>query len=108
MALHWLKQIDRGKIRKGFVDHGKVPKLHVMHPIWYGVRSKVAGAEALKSGSVMTPFPLSQCSPSHSSGILAPRESSAGAAGAHVGSQSIVGHGLQKVGCRQRSRLPLM
>lgn len=74
MALHWLKQIDRGKIRKGFVDHGKVPKLHVMHPIWYGVRSKVAGAEALKSGSVMTPFPLSQCFPSHSSGIPAPRD----------------------------------
>lgn len=48
---------------KGFVDYGKVPKLYLMRPIWYRVRSEVAGAEALKSGSEMTPFPLSQCSP---------------------------------------------
>lgn len=49
MVLHQLKQIDKGKIMKGFVDYGKVPKLYLM-PL-FGIESDpVAGAEALKSG----------------------------------------------------------
>lgn len=38
-----------------------------------GVSSQIAGAEALRIGSELAPFPLSVCSPHPSTGTLAPQ-----------------------------------